>query len=113
MDLSIFARGATPGTSYSTDGTISGYQSTSPVVLNDANPKNLASPIYNAASQTLTETITEQNTSNTFSTTYSGVNLTSILGGSTAYVGFTGTTGPAELHATDQQFRLQRAGLSE
>src|SRR5262249_58938221 len=42
---------------------------------------------------TLTETITDLNTSATVTETYNNVNLPGLVGGSTAWVGFTGGTG--------------------
>jgi autotransporter-associated beta strand protein len=88
------------GTSLSTNAGTGGstlnraYQSVSPVVLNNSNPKNVTLT-YNAADQTLYEYLTEQNTSNTKAILYTGVNLSSIFGGNTAYVGFTGADGDA------------------
>src|SRR5262249_22246071 len=49
--------------------------------------------VYNASAQTVTVTLTELGTANTFTRTYTGINLASILGGNSAWVGFTGATG--------------------
>ena len=50
---------------------------------------------YDPNTLTLTETLTDSTNANTFTTSYAGINLATILGGNTAYVGFTGSTGPA------------------
>ncbi len=95
VDFSIYS-GTTIGTSRSTDGTIASYMSLSgsSVTLNDSSQK-VVTLVYNAAAQTLTETIVEVNTNNPFTYTYTGVNLNSLFGGSTAYIGFTGASGAA------------------
>ncbi|HEX3999112.1 MAG TPA: autotransporter-associated beta strand repeat-containing protein [Pirellulales bacterium] len=64
---------------------------TSPVNIGSGDPINVV--ISYDGSSTLTETLTDTVTSQTFSQTYTGQNLQSILGSSTAYLGFTGGTG--------------------
>jgi autotransporter-associated beta strand protein len=68
------------------------YISSSPVNLASGNPINVTIA-YNAVTQTLTVTLAEQNTTNVSAFGFSGVNLATIFGGSTAFVGFTGGTG--------------------
>jgi hypothetical protein len=48
---------------------------------------------YSSSTDTLTETLTDTTTSATFNTSYTGINLASLIGGSNAFVGFTGGTG--------------------
>ena len=94
MALNIYAGSSYPvGSTLYTDGNVTfGYQAVTPVNLAGGNPINVTLA-YNAANQTLSEQLVEQNTSNSFSTTYTGVNLSSDLGGATGYVGFTGGSG--------------------
>jgi Chitobiase/beta-hexosaminidase C-terminal domain/Legume lectin domain len=62
------------------------------VTLSSGNP--IACTLtYNASAQTLTLSMTDTVTSKTFSHTWTSVNLPSIVGGSSAYIGFTGSTG--------------------
>jgi hypothetical protein len=80
------------GTAFETDGVV---PSTFTSVLN---PELGYEPInvtiaYNPSAQTLTETLYGQITQATYTNTYTGVNLASILGNNSAYVGFTGSTG--------------------
>ena len=100
--LNIYS-GDGAGTNRFTNGSIGTYNSTSPVTLNDGDAQNITL-IYNAAAQTLSETITDQAAGQTFATTYTGVSLTSIIGGGTAYVGFTGGTGGSTSTQTISNF---------
>ncbi len=50
-----------------------------------------ATLVYNGSN--LTETVVDDVTKATFTHIYAGLNLSSIIGGSVAYVGFTGSTG--------------------
>ena len=100
--LNIYS-GSGVGTNLFTSGSIGTFNSTSPVTLNDGDAQNITL-IYNAAAQTLSETITDQVAGKTFATTYTGVNLSSIIGGGTAYVGFTGGTGGATSTQTISNF---------
>ena len=59
---------------------------------------------YNASTQTLTESLADQVASDSYSTSYTGINLSSILGSGTAYVGFTGATGGANSLQTVTNF---------
>ena len=100
--LNIYS-GVGVGTNRFTSGSIGTYNPTSPVTLNDGNAQNITL-IYNAAAQTLSETITDQAAGQTFATTYTGVSLSSIIGGGTAYVGFTGGTGGSTSTQTISNF---------
>ena len=79
--------------------------------VSDTGPVNLSSgdPIvvalsYNSSNQTVIETLTDSTTNDYFSTVYANVNLPSLLGSSTAYVGFTGGTGGANSLQTISNF---------
>jgi fibronectin-binding autotransporter adhesin len=89
------------------------YESVSPVTLNNADPKYVVIS-YNAAAQTLTEQLTDPTASPIATTTltYTGVNLGSIFGGQTAYVGFTGGSGGATATQTISNFRFNTGNPS-
>jgi hypothetical protein len=77
------------GTEYTTNGVIDfNYSSVAPVVL-DSNALVHITVTYDGSN--LTETLTQG--SNTFSKVYTSINLASVVGGNTAYVGFTGGAG--------------------
>jgi autotransporter-associated beta strand protein len=106
------ANGGGRGTSFSTSGIL-----TEPSV-NSTNPLNIGytsgDPVqviltYNGS--TLTESATDLTTLGTFSTSYTGVNLASITGGSTAYVGFTGATGGVNSTQVISNFSFQSGTL--
>jgi len=87
-----------PGYALATDGAGSAgvtaggfdYQSTAPVSLISGDPINV-SLYYNG--NTLSMTLTDETTAATFSTTIDVGQLSQVLDGNTAYVGFTGGTG--------------------
>jgi autotransporter-associated beta strand protein len=64
---------------------------------------------YNASAGTVTENLTDQTTLGTYSNVYSGINLSSILGGTTGYVGFTGGTGGSNSTQTISNFSFTSA----
>jgi hypothetical protein len=59
---------------------------------------------YNASTQTLNESLVDQVASDSYTTSYTGINLSSILGSGTAYMGFTGATGGANSLETITNF---------
>jgi hypothetical protein len=99
-----------PGTQFYTDGqtaAFSGaqYLSTLLVDLASGDPisVNLA---YDSTAGTLSETLVDSVADTTFSHTYSGVNLSSIIGSSTAFVGFTGGTATGSSTQTISDFQF-------
>ena len=64
----------------------------SPIDLTNTDVKHV-DETYNASTKTLVVTITDTTTHLSFSHTYTGLDIPSIVGGTTAYVGFTGGTG--------------------
>jgi hypothetical protein len=82
-ETGLFTNGQDPSAFESQDVSLA------PVNLHSGNPIQVTLT-YNGT--TLTETVTEQGTTHTFSHTYN-LNLAQIIGGPTAYVGFTGGTG--------------------
>ncbi len=85
------------GTSLTVNGnTIAPDRSTGLVPLSNADPK-LVTLSYDAAAQTLTEELTDTINNATDIVTFTGVNLATLFGGSSAYVGFTGSGSQREL----------------
>ncbi len=74
-----------------------------PVTLNSGDPISVIL-VYNASAQTITETLTDSIASTTKTTTFGGVNLLSLLGSTSAYMGFTGATGGANSIQTVSNF---------
>jgi mannosyl-glycoprotein endo-beta-N-acetylglucosaminidase len=83
---------STTATGMGTGGVLGSSISTSPVnfALGDVYQVTV---VYSGSAQTLTETIVDTQNSATFNHTYSGVNLATAIGGTSAYAGFTGATG--------------------
>ena len=101
LELNIYAgdgKGGV-GAAFATNGAINTVTSLSPVSLAGGDPINVVLS-YNLASTTLTATFTDADTGQTFTTSTSSINIASILGSSTAYMGFTGGDGGA--YATQQ-----------
>ena len=66
----------------------------------------LVNVTYSGAASTVSEVLTDETTLGTVSYTYSGVNLQTLLGGQSGYVGFTGATGGAISTQTISSFTL-------
>ena len=112
-----FAAGHVPGTNFATDGmtgTSSTYISTGDVDL--ANPTDTHASgdeiqvVLTYDGSVLTETLTDLDNGATFMTSYTE-NLTAILGGETAYVGFTTGTGGAASTQTISNFNFEAGSL--
>ena len=100
--------GHTIGTNFETNGANSqNYNPTGAVNLASQDPI-LVALSYDGT--TLTEKLTDQTTSATFTTSYT-TNLVSVLGGSTALVGFTGSTGDGISTQTISNFSFQVASV--
>jgi autotransporter-associated beta strand protein len=78
------------GSAFTNGGTLSAYTSTGPVNLASGDPIQV---MLSYDGSNLVENLVDQTTVQTYSTTYSGVNLAALTGGTSAYVGFTGATG--------------------
>ena len=87
--LNIFG---TEGTAFKTNGATGGYTPSGAVDLSSGNPIHITLS-YDPLLQTLSQTLTDTTTLATYSNTFTGVNLASIVGGNTAYFGFSGATG--------------------
>ena len=89
LEMNIYA-GSTPGIAFRVNGATGGpYSSTAPVSLPSGHPINF-SITYDGATVVLSMTDTVAATS--FTTNYTA-DLSSIVGGNTAYIGFTGASG--------------------
>jgi hypothetical protein len=89
LEMDIYA-GSTPGIAFRVNGATGGpYSSTAPVSLPSGHPINFAIS-YDGTTAVLSMTDTVAGTS--FTTNYTA-NLPSLVGGNTAYVGFTGASG--------------------
>ena len=84
--------GPTQGTNFVTDGSTGTYNATGAVNVASGDPINVML-VYDAAAQTLTEFLVDATTGSDYTHTYTGINLPSTLGGSTAILGFTGGSG--------------------
>ena len=80
------------GSAFGTGGVVATETSTSPVSLGSGDPIQVTLA-YNGSSN-LVETLSDTTNGATYSTAYN-VNLASIVGGGSAYIGFTGATGGA------------------
>jgi autotransporter-associated beta strand protein len=109
FNLLTLGSSVVPGTNYATGGATGGYAATGPVNLRSGDPIQV-NLTYDGS--TLTETLTDLSNSNTWSTSYSGVDLAAITGGSTAYIGFTGGTGGLESTQTISNFTFVAMGGS-
>lgn len=99
VELNLYSGSpAAPGTNFYKDGQTGQYNyggpylSTAPVNLLSGDPISVGL-IYNSSLGTLVENLDDSIAGTSFSYTYTGVNLGSIIGGPNAYVGFTGGTG--------------------
>ncbi len=90
-----------PGTNFITNGTVGTYHSTGAINLASGDAIGVTLQ-YDPVAQTLTETLTDQTSPTTpYTNTYTGVNLASTLGTSSALItGFTGSTGGANTTQT-------------
>jgi autotransporter-associated beta strand protein len=92
-EINIYS-GHTIGTNFATNGAYNGiYNTTGAVSINSGDPVNVTLT-YNPVQHTISEMLADPTANTTFSTSYSNIDLSSILGAtSTAYIGFTGATG--------------------
>jgi hypothetical protein len=91
------------GVSLGTNGSVSNVTSTSPVVINSGDPINVALTYSDGV---LTVNLADPSASTQFTMT-TNVNIPAIVGGSTAYVGFTGSTGGSESTQLISDFSFQ------
>ncbi|NBO67166.1 MAG: hypothetical protein EBU88_20360, partial [Acidobacteria bacterium] len=92
-ELNLYqGQGEVLGTTFRTDGKAQSYTSTSPVSINSGH--NIQVTLrYDAAAQTITETLTDLSSpTTTYTKTYTGIDIQATVGGASAYMGFTGST---------------------
>ena len=100
LEINIY-NGYGIGTSVQTNGNIPAtYPPATGITLADGTNK-VVTVVYSAATQTVTETITGNGT---YTNTFFGINLASLLGGNSGYVGFTGATGGVSSTQTISNF---------
>ena len=106
-EINIYS-GHTQGASYATNGSTGNYTSTGSVVVQSGDPIDVTLS-YSATAATLTAVLTDATTGATFTQTYTGINLATQLGGSTAFVGFTGADGGVSSIQTISNFNFSPA----
>jgi hypothetical protein len=109
VDLYNFTGG--PGTNLATQGAgnIFNYLSTLPVDFSTGHPIKFTIT-YDASAHSLSEMLVDTVVpATTYSHTFTGINIASAIGGSSAYVGFTGGTGGLTSTQTISGFEFQSA----
>jgi hypothetical protein len=81
------------GIAYNTDGATGGYQATGPVNVSSGDPINFS--IVYAPGGAVQETLADTVTGNSFTTNYNVGDITTLLGSSSAYIGFSAADGGA------------------
>ncbi|MCP4886206.1 MAG: hypothetical protein GY904_06285 [Planctomycetaceae bacterium] len=98
------------GSNFVTTNTSESYLPTSPIDFNSGNPIQVQL-VFDADRQTVTETLTDTVEQTTFSRTYTGIDLATLLN-ENAYIGFTGGDGGASSIQTVTDFKLWREDQS-
>ncbi|MDB6152439.1 MAG: transporter [Chthoniobacteraceae bacterium] len=94
VEFNIYTGGGQPiGTNYAV-GTTGAYVASTPVNLGSGNPITI-DLAYDPVAQTLTENLFDPVANTSYTNVFPGVDLASVLGGTSGYVGFTGATGGA------------------
>ncbi|MFM7976286.1 MAG: lectin-like domain-containing protein, partial [Pirellula sp.] len=96
--------GHVQGSNFVTTNTAGTYLNTGSVSFNSGDPIQVTL-VYDADAKTVTESLVDQTTGATYSHTYSGINLATVLG-STATFGFTGGEGAATSIQTISNFKM-------
>lgn len=108
VEFNIYTGGGNPvGTNYAV-GTVAGYLPSAPVNLASGNPIQISltySPLDQSISQTFVDTVTRD----TFTNTFTSVDLPAAVGGTSAFVGFTGATGGAVAIQTISNFTFSNS----
>jgi len=115
LEVDIYTFTGGPGTYLGTQGAsgIFNYMSTLPVNFDNGDPVKFTIT-YDATAQTLSETLVDTvSPTTTYSHTFTGINIASEVGSSSAYVGFTGGTGGLTSTQTISGFQFQSAAVPE
>ncbi|HEY2588860.1 MAG TPA: autotransporter-associated beta strand repeat-containing protein, partial [Tepidisphaeraceae bacterium] len=99
------------GIAFGTNGSTPGTTATDPVDLSNGDPIQV-SLVYDGVGRTLMETLTDSANNNTFTQTLYGIDYQSLVGGNSAYVGFTGGTGGAVSTQTIGSFQFSSAAFT-
>jgi hypothetical protein len=113
LEVDFYGFTGGPGTYLGTQGSsgIFNYLPTTPVNFNDPIQFTIA---YDASAQTLSETLVDTiSPTTTYAHTFTGIDLASEVGSSSAYVGFTGGTGGLSSTQTISDFSFQSAAVPE
>jgi hypothetical protein len=110
IDLYLFTGNGSTGTYLGTQGAsgIFNYLPSSPVDFSTGHPIQFT-VTYNATAQTLSEALVDTISLTTYGHTFTGINLASVVGSSSAYVGFAGGTGGLSSTQTISGFQFQSA----
>jgi hypothetical protein len=109
LEVNIYNFTGGPGTYLATQGTsgLGNYLSTNPVNFNTGDPIRFTIT-YNAIAHTLKETLVDTDSpTTTYKHTFTGIDIASQVGGSSAYVGFTGGVGGITSTQTISNFQFQ------
>lgn len=113
LEVDFYGFTGGPGTYLGTQGAsgIFNYLPTAPVNFNDPIQFTIS---YDASAETLSETLVDTlSPTTTYAHTFTGIDLASEVGSSSAYVGFTGGTGGLTSTQTISHFRFQSAAVPE
>jgi fibronectin-binding autotransporter adhesin len=93
------------GIAFGTNGSVPGNAGTGPVDISNGDPVQV-SLNYNGVARSLQETLTDTTNNNTFTTTFYGIDYQSLVGGTSAFLGFTGGTGGSVATQTISNFNF-------
>lgn len=99
------------GIAFGLNGSIPGNMGTGNVDLSSGDPIQV-SLSYDGVARTLTETLTDSTTNNTFTNTFYGIDYQSLVGGTSAFVGFTGGTGGLNATQTIGSFQFSSTAFT-
>jgi hypothetical protein len=93
-----------PGTNFATDGSVGSYNPTGDVTLGNGDNIQV---VLSYDGNILTETLTDLTNGATYSTSYTGIDLSDIVGSNSAYVGFSAGTGLDSSTQTVSNFNFE------
>ncbi|MDB5174400.1 MAG: hypothetical protein JWN51_3173 [Phycisphaerales bacterium] len=105
LQLNLWTGGGQPiGAQFATNGNTGRYNPVTPVVLNNGNPINVN---FNYDGSNINLTVKDSVTNATYTKSYSNVSLPAIVGGNSAFIGFSGGTGGTTSTQTISNFSYQ------
>jgi fibronectin-binding autotransporter adhesin len=108
VEFNIYTGGGQPvGTTYAVNAA-GGYTPSAPVDLASGNPIQITLT-YNPLDLTITETLVDMVTRSSYTNTFTGVDLPTVVGGTTGFIGFTGATGGAVALQTISNFSFNNS----